>query len=248
MNIKAAGVGVAATLFFGGAGRASAQDCPSARPTGEETPSRTQTLEGRLIYHDGIRRWFELKLDRAQCGKSSVQVTGSDRSPKPLESLRGCRVKSTGEISFSPTGYYSLDLYQDAITVVPSGECVRKPPIPANPSAKPDQHVRTYRVDMHVDYRPGDHPVVFHVRSGGRELRPEQAYASYVLTGGFVLYGLCGSGFAIEKVYGTAAARPSHFLEAGEPGDMAMFDPETAAQKGITDLHLGYSCVRARSG
>jgi hypothetical protein len=101
---------------------------------------------------------------------------------------------------------------------------------------------------MHVDYGPGDHPIVFHVRSGKRDLRPWQAYASYMLTGGFVLYGLCGQGFVVDKVYGTPAARPSHFDEPRDPGDMAEFDPETAAQSGKTDLHLGYSCVRGHSG
>jgi hypothetical protein len=90
---------------------------------------------------------------------------------------------------------------------------------------------------MHVDYRPGDHPIVFDVRTGKRELRPWQAYASYMLTGSYVLYGQCAEGFAVDKVFGTPAARPSHV-------DSAAFDPESAAQVGKTDLNLGYTCIR----
>jgi hypothetical protein len=101
---------------------------------------------------------------------------------------------------------------------------------------------------MHVDYGPGDHPVRFRVRTAGRELRPWQAYASYMLTGGFVLYGYCGEGFAIKKVFGTPAAKPSHFDEAGASDDAAAFDPEGAAAAGKTDLHLGYTCIRTPPG
>ena len=98
---------------------------------------------------------------------------------------------------------------------------------------------------MHVNYRPGDHPIIFHVSSAGRELRPWQAYASYLLTGLFVLYGNCGDGFVIDKVFGTPQANPGHFDDPRTPNDMAAFDPETAAQSGKRDLHLGYTCIRA---
>ena len=156
---------------------------------------------------------------------------------KSLEVFRGCDIRSSGSIDFSPTGYYSLDLFQDAGKVEPIGVCARQPPLPALPRARPDRHVRAYTVYMHVDYRQGDHPVIFTIRSAGRELQPWQAYASYLLTGGFVLYGLCGDGFAAEKAFGPPEARPMLI-------DMAMFDPEGAAAAGKTDLHLGYICVR----
>lgn len=97
---------------------------------------------------------------------------------------------------------------------------------------------------MHLDYEPGDHPIVFRVSSAGKELRPWQAYASYMLTGGFVLYGYCGKDFAVDKVFGNKEANPSHFTEHGSPGDAAAFDPESAAESGKKDLNLGYTCVR----
>ena len=97
---------------------------------------------------------------------------------------------------------------------------------------------------MNVNYRPGDHPIKFRVSSGGQELRPWQAYADYMLTGGFVLYGLCGKGFVIDRVFGTPAARSGHADDPLTPEDMATFDPESAAQAGEWDLHLGYTCLR----
>jgi hypothetical protein len=99
---------------------------------------------------------------------------------------------------------------------------------------------------MYVNYRPGDHPIQFRVSSGDRELQPWQAYADYTLTGGFVLYGHCGKGFVIDNVFGTPAARSGHFGDPRTSDDMAAFDPESAAQAGRWNLHLGYTCLRDR--
>jgi hypothetical protein len=197
-------------------------------------------LEGRLIFHDGIRSWFELKLDHQECGEGSIQLLQEDQNSKSLEIFRGCRIKSHGALDFSPTGYYSRGVYQSVQHVEPLGACVRKSPFPDPPSAKPDKAIREYRVEMHVDYRPGDHPVLFRVSHAGKALRPWQAYANYWLTGSLVLYGRCGEGFVVEKVFGTPEANPAHFDE-GSSGDMATFDPEGAEASG---LDLGFTCVR----
>lgn len=224
--------------------QAFAQECPLESSTGPSTASKVRTLEGQLIFHNNIRGWFELKLDRAECGHPSIQLLQFNEKVKVLERFRGCRIRSTGTIDFSPTGYYSADLFQDVEKVEPVGKCLVQQPFPDYSSAKPDKQVRAYTVDMHIDYRPGDHPVEFHVKSGGKELRPWQAYASYMLTGGFVLYGHCAEGFVIDKVYGTPTAHPMHFAEPRTPDDMAAFDPESAAAAGKADLHLGYTCIR----
>jgi hypothetical protein len=84
------------------------------------------------------------------------------------------------------------------------------------------------------------------VSSGGKELRPWQAYASYQLTGGYVLYGRCAGGFFVDRVFGTTDAHPEHLFEPRISGDMAMFDPENAAASGKRDLSLGYTCVRGK--
>jgi hypothetical protein len=117
-------------------------------------------------------------------------------------------------------------------------------PFPDYSKTKPDKSIRKYQVDMHINYASGDDPIIFRVSTAGKGLSPWQAYASYWLTGGFVLYGRCGEGFVVDKVFGTPQANPSHFDEPRNPDDMAAFDPGSAAASGRTDLHLGYTCVR----
>ncbi len=201
-------------------------------------------MEGSLIFHDAIRKWFELKLDQPQCGQTSIELVRIRREWTPLEVLRGCRVRSKGTVAFSATGYYSLDLNQDVEGIEPIGACAQQLRFPDYSKAKPDKSIREYRVDMHVEYGPGDHPIIFRASSAGKDLRPWQAYASYSLTGGFVLYGHCADGFVVDKVFGTPQAKPAHFDEPRTSDDMAAFDPESAAASGTKDLHLGFTCVR----
>lgn len=223
---------------------ACSQQCPHSDGKEFSKPSSPRTLEGTLVYHDGIRKWFELKLDQPHCGQPSIQLTPAGDDWTALEVLRSCRVRSKGVLDLSPTGYYSLDTYQAVEKIEPIEPCTRQPPIPAEPKSKPDPKIRAYRVDMHVDYSPGDHPIQFRATSAGRDLRPWQAYASYFLTGGFVLYGRCGEGFVVDRVFGPPQASPQHSTERGDPSDQATYDPESASTSGITDLHLSYTCVR----
>ena len=100
-----------------------------------EIPSQIQTLSGQLVYHDGIRKWFELKLDRAESGQVSIQLVPAGEDWKQIEVLRGCRVRSKGPIFLSPTGpyssgYYSLDYTQSVQHIESVGACTSKPPIP----------------------------------------------------------------------------------------------------------------------
>jgi hypothetical protein len=225
---------------------AHGQQCPKENPKGPSISSEVRTLEGTLVYHDGIRQWFELKLDRPQCGQSSTELIPAGEEWKPLEILRGCHVRSKGLLAVSPTGYYSLNTSQSVDEVVAIGDCKQQMPFPEDPKDRPDKRIRAYRVDMHLNYAPGDHPILFHISSAGKELRPWQAYASYFLTGGFVLYGSCGKGFVVDRVFGTPQANPSHFEDSRTPEDRATFDPESAAAAGVTDLHLSYTCLRER--
>jgi len=248
MNARRSGAGVifALMLIFaaGITNDACAQDCPQPSATGPNVASQAQTLEGQLVYHNGIRHWFELQLDAPQCGESSLQlmqIGAEDFSA--LAVLRGCRVRSTGTIDFSPTGYYSRNLFQDVKKIEPVGACAKQPPFPPEPDAKPDKQVQAYKVTMHVVYGDENQPIVFDVRSDGRELQPWQAYASYWLTGDLALYGKCAEGFAVGDVSGTPEADPGHFWP-GEEVDMATFEPEAAAQRGNSVLDLSYTCIR----
>jgi hypothetical protein len=128
--------------------------------------------------------------------------------------------------------------------IAPVSACTRQPPFPDYSAAWPDPSVGAYRVEMRVNYGPGDHPVVFEVTSAGRKLEPWQAYTDYLLTGGFALYGFCAYGFVTDEVFGTPAAEPSHFGDPRTRWDWAAFDPETAAAAGVRDLQLGYTCIR----
>lgn len=220
---------------------AHGQQCPEANDNGPDVPSSVLRLTGQLIYHDGLRKWFELKLDQVQCGAASIQLTshGINWEDQQLEVLRGCRVISDGPLDFSRTGYWSLGINQDVQHIEPVGTCQRKPPLPDYSKLKPNKNINEYRVDMYVKFVSGDHPIRFRVTSAGKELRPWQAYASYYLTALFVLYGDCGKGFAAKKAFGARQANPEV-----TDGVAAAFDPESAAAHSKTDLHLGYICVR----
>jgi hypothetical protein len=235
---------LALPLVACGINRAFGEDCQEPADLNNlEFASQIRTLEGRLIFHNGLRQWFELKLDKPQCGQDSIQLMRFKGSPRDLQVLRGCQVKSSGPVGLSPTGYYSLDIFQDVKTIASIGACSRQPPFPDYSGANPDGTVRGYRVDMHVIY-PGDYPVTFHVSSDGKELRPWQAYVDYLLTGGFVLFGRCAKGFVVDEVFGTPSANPGHFLDPRTPEDMADFDPFGSWQAGHSDMHLGYTCIR----
>lgn len=141
------------------------------------------------------------------------------------------------------TGYISLEMYQNLQTIEPIGECERKAPFPDYSKAKPDSGIREYRVDMSFNTKQ-NRPISIRVTSAGKQLRPWQVYASYFLNGpSDVLYGFCGEGFAIERVFGTPEADPSH-SDRDFDDDSAMFGPEYAAEAGKWQLQLGYTCVR----
>jgi hypothetical protein len=209
--------------------------CPSPEPG--DSDSGVRILEGRLLFHDGIRPWFELKLDRPQCGQTSIQLVRDDLDQKPLEVLRGCRVKSLGVLRSRFTGYITLDVYQNVEQIESVGKCVRQAPFPDFSGLKPDQSVHQYRVEMHVN---GSRPIVFTVSEAGHSLRPWQLYASYFLTGGSVLYGKCGEGFVVDKIFGAPEAILGHSEEAHSSNDRATFDLES----GKSDVRLGFTCVR----
>ena len=222
------------------------QQCPQSSKDGPSAPSEVRTLEGTMIYHDSIRQWFELKFDKPDCNQASIQLLGGEKLGTHLEVLRDCRVRTTGQLDISGTGYFSLDTFQSVQTIVPVGQCVAKPAFPDYSRANPDKTIRAFRVEMQIDYEPGDHPVVFRVTSAGRELHPWQAYANYWLTGGFVLYGECAKGFVVDRVFGNPQANPAHFDEPRTPSDMAAFDPESAAASGQKKLDFGYTCLRMK--
>jgi formylglycine-generating enzyme required for sulfatase activity len=47
--------------------------------------SEVRALEGQLVFHNDIRRWFELKLDEPQCGQASIQLVHGGRARTRME-------------------------------------------------------------------------------------------------------------------------------------------------------------------
>jgi len=144
-------------------------------------------------------------------------------------------------LRFRFTGYLSLDVRQSVEQIESVGKCVRRAPFPNFSGVKPDKSVHEYLVEMHVN---GSRPIVFSVSESGRSLRPWQVYASYFLTGGYTLYGMCGDGFVVDKISEAPEVNLQHFDEAHSTNDMAAFDLDKAARFGKKDLHLRYTCLR----
>ncbi len=151
-------------------------------------------LEGRLIFHDGIRQWFELKLDQPQCGRASIQLVRGNLDPKPLEVLRGCRIKSQGVLRFRATGYILLDVFQNVEQIESVGKCVRHAPFPDFSSwrIKPDKLLAVRdisgskcSINSASPWRSSDR---LYRLGGGPFSRAMASYASYFLTGGFILW------------------------------------------------------------
>jgi hypothetical protein len=203
--------------------------CPSLR-----TETEVRTLQGRLIFHAGIEEWFELKPDQP-CGEGPIELFEQDSNS--LAILRGCRIKSQGALIFSARG----NIRQIVEQIEAVGRCVHKAPFPDFSSVKPDSAIREYRVEMHVN---GSYPIHFRVSQAGKVLGPWQAYASYMIAGGFLLYGRCADGFIVDKVFGTPETNEAHSEEARGPTDQAMFDLDAAAGLGRKDPDLGFTCVR----
>ncbi len=234
------GVGLLAVSMGNGA---QAQPCPSGEAE-VSTASTTQTLQGRLIYHDALRQWFELKLDRPQCGEASIQLIADGGTHTSMEILRGCRVTSAGNIDFSPTTYYSLNLFQKVDSIQAVGTCARQRPFPDYSQVHPDPSIQEYRVRMHI--ASVDQPIVFRITSQGKALQPRQAYANYLLTGGAILYGYCAKGFSITHIVGPPEIQPWHFDASDPETDAAAFDVEEIDDAGKAPFDVSYRCVRTK--
>jgi hypothetical protein len=226
--------------------QATAQACPSENPNGPSKESASRTLSGKVIYHDEIRQWFGLQLDAPVCGEDKeiqlLQGGGAfevdEGNAHGIEVFRGCRVTVHGPLGIPGTGYYSAELYQDADKIEPAEDCVLKPHLTDYSKAKPPPSVRSYRVSMRIHYQARGGHIVVTAQSGGRTLAPWQAYARYELTGSYTFYAYCADGFDLPHFKGTPEMKPwlvDNYIAT---------DPETAAVRHVTRLHLDYTCRR----
>ena len=225
-----------------------AQECPhpggSIPPPG---PLPLSTLHGKLLLHNGLRRWWGLQVSPPVCGSSEIQVivnSGDDAEDRAqsrdLDTLRGCNVEITGPLQVPGTGYFSADLYVTRHEITPAPGCVRQPGFVDYTGSFPPANLRRYAVKLTFDYLPGDHPPGFVITAGKRHLVPWQPYAGYRLTGESILYAECGRDFNATSFTGAPAAHP--WLIDGTVG----LDPQRAAAQHVTHITVTYTCVRQR--
>lgn len=215
-------------------------ECPRQYSDGSYIDGYSRTLTGSLVFHDDLRQWLSLKLDAPVCGLQELELVHTDEMhPLKLEVFRGCHVAVTGILGLPATGYYSAELYQDVDRIEPAAGCVRKARFPDYSKLKPAPAIRSYRVAMWFNYG-SDGPLHATVTTGGRSLGPWQVYTSYFLTGEFAFYGYCADGFLMEHLAGTPAAKPwmvdNYFA----------MDPESAAEKNVHEIKVGFTCTRSR--
>jgi len=185
-----------------------AQVCPSEH--GDATaPS---TLHGKIMYHDELRQWIGLKLDRPACDQSEIQlvfVTGDETLAwRKAKSLSGCQATVEGMIVESLTGYYSTDLNiaDPKINVDPG--CTPKPLEPDLYQVTVPKTVNKYNAEMKVDLRGKGRLDGSASNAQGRLLSPWQAYVKYMLTGGMTMWLECADDFVLSN--------PRRFPNAGD--------------------------------
>jgi len=236
---------MALMLAFLSTGRLTAQECPPENSEGPLLESGLRAIKGEVIFHNGIRRWVELKPSSKVCGTQSIQLfTGGGGAfavgggnSLDLERYRGCRVEVQGRLGTAGTGYYSAPIYMNVEKKKVVGSCSLKPQIPTYWNAKPQRGIRRYRVAMSI--RPGgDGAVIARVTAMGRELRPWQAYARYMLNGDLVFSGSCADGYAMTHMRATPVA------SLGQMDDSAALDFERAAEHNVWNLYLDFTCSR----
>lgn len=245
MKILVLIVGLGTSLFIA---PSYAKDCAFLRSVDTSILSQPQSLRGTMVQHHGLRPWLELRLDRAYCQQAQIQVIPDGKPAIDLPRYRGCKVQTSGQLFTAPSAYYSSPVVQAVETIETINRCQLSPPTLDYSQYRPHEKLNAYRVDMRLRYADAGHDTSIHfsISNGKKRYRPWQAYASYMFTGGLVLYGYCADGFMVDRVFGDALARPQHFDERGAEGDMAQFDPETAAASGKHHLHLTYTCVRRK--
>src|SRR5215471_14680408 len=140
--------------FLSAVGSSYAQSCPVQNSQGVGQALEASVLHGKLLYHEELRPWLGLQLDRPSCDENEVQFVFSDTADwRRAKSLRSCTVTASGKLYVSPTSYYEKNMAISDPTVTPDKSC-QPSPAEGDFSAVPiPQELRTYRVSIKVDYR-----------------------------------------------------------------------------------------------
>jgi hypothetical protein len=198
-----------------------------------------------LRFHDEIRQWIGLDLDKTACGVGEIELFVAVESPegRRAKSLVGCHVKVTGRIYPHSTGYYSAAMAFGDPEVTPDATCHSKPIEPDYSLAPIPAKLLRYRASITADYRGNGHVRVKAWRDGTKPipLEPWQAYVSYSFTGDrSVIYFQCAESFEVEDPRQNPPRKEGSFLgDASEAGTVL---------DGIGVNVLTYQCVRPATG
>ncbi|MGB9144656.1 MAG: hypothetical protein WCC14_02440 [Acidobacteriaceae bacterium] len=185
-----------AILSVAGGGRA--QSCPPTDGSGFDA-AQPSVLHGTIQFHDGVRPWLGLALDRPACGAKEIEIVFTDEGWREAKRMRGCTATVRGKISESPTIYYATDLNVSNPSIVADGGCHLLPPDPDYASFRISDDVRSYRLTVFIDVK-GDKPLRAEVmRTDGirQSLTPWQPYADMFLNGEEDLSLGCANGFGL---------------------------------------------------
>jgi hypothetical protein len=204
---------------------AHAQFCPDEK-TG--AASSISELRGTVRYHDDLRKWLSLDLERSACGlKQSQLVFSNHELARRAKSLDGCKATATGMLYFGETGYYSSTLAISVESLEPDKSCQPAPMEPDPALTRIPLDLRSYYASITVDYRGNGHLTVDVWRDATSVVRlePWQAYVSYSLNGGAdVLYFGCREGFLWRNAAQVPKSTRSEIQGAPEQGVVDLSD------------------------
>jgi hypothetical protein len=178
-----------------------AQNCPG--PDGS-VPAAS-TLHGVVQYHDDLRQWIGLNLDKPACGQSEIQLTFSRTDHRAAKSISGCGATVSGSIFEGMTGHFSAELAIADPKIVPDRGCKPQPLEVDYSKVQPPRALQRYRASLSVDFSGKGHVEqhAWREQNQGAQntprktaLTPAPAYVHYMLAGsGEVLRFGCASGF-----------------------------------------------------
>lgn len=180
----------------------AAQSCPD--PDTRKPSLAASSLHGTLIYHDELRQWLGLRVDKSICGEGEIELTFLEpKDWRQAEALRDCEVTVIGELFYSPTGYYSATMAVTDPVVAPGVTC--KPhPVKTDPALSPRKpNIKAFVAEVLVDYRDKGRVAVrvWEGRQKKSDLTPWEAYIHYELTGSHdVMWFGCADGFEIKQI------------------------------------------------
>ncbi len=209
--------------------------CAQSCPVGDSPDAKEAShLHGVLQYHDELREWIGLHLDRPACGERVVQLVFLDRDSglrwRQAKALGGCGVTVTGTLYQPSTGYYSAALAISDPKLEPDASCHPRPLDPDISKAQPLKGLSAYHASIIVEFAGAGHITVTAWQDDPKHtpLQPWQAYVHKTLTGsGELMWVECGEEFAVAQVTRTPPAKEDDIVDDPALGFGVSLDTST---------------------